>query len=333
MTNQRFRCYLVDRVEGKIRGEVVERSSDDLPPGEVTIDVEYSSLNYKDALAATAHPGVVRKLPHVPGIDAAGKVTESSDPRFKPGDAVLATSYEIGAERWGGWSERLRVPADWVLPLPEGLTPRSAMMFGTAGLTAALSVAALQDHGVLPDGGEVVVTGATGGVGSLAVAILAKLGYRVAAVTGKAEQAAHLLELGAMRVLSREEITVSPEKPLLSAKYAGGVDTVGGMILVTLLRQTDHYGCVAACGLVGGAELPLTVHLFILRGITLAGISTAWTPRERREEMWRRLGGPWKVELPPDLVETTSLARAGEAVERILQGRIAGRVIVALKEV
>ena len=331
MAHDDFRCYLVERIEGEIRRGIAARTLADLPPGEVTIAVHYSSLNYKDALAANAHPGVVRKLPHVPGIDAAGVVVESSDARFQVGDAVIATSYEIGAERWGGWSERLRVPGDWVLPLPEGLSLHSAMMFGTAGLTAALSVATLEEHGVAPDRGEVVVTGATGGVGSLAVALLARLGYRVVAVTGKLEQASRLQALGATRVIGREEITTSAEKPLLSVQYAGGVDTVGGLMLTTLLRQTDHYGCVAACGLVGGAELPLTVHPFILRGVTLAGISTAWTARSRRVEIWRRLASTWHITLPSEMVETIPLEDINAAVLRILEGSIAGRVVVQLR--
>jgi putative YhdH/YhfP family quinone oxidoreductase len=330
MSRDTFRCFFVERVDGELRQSVTERNVAELPPGEVTIRVEYSSLNYKDALAATAHPGVVRKLPHIPGIDAAGEVIESSDPRFRPGDKVIATSYEIGAERWGGWSERLRVPADWVLPLPAGLTTFSAMTLGTAGLTAALCTAALQEHGVLPERGEVVVTGATGGVGSLAVMLLAKLGYRVVAVTGKQHLESRLRDLGAARVIARDEITVPPEKPLLSVKYAGGVDTVGGLMLSTLLRQTDHYGCVAACGLVGGAELPITVHPFILRGITLAGISTAWTNHQRREEIWARLAGPWKVEIPDDMVERVPLEDARAKVEQILQGHVAGRVVLDL---
>jgi acrylyl-CoA reductase (NADPH) len=290
--------------------------------------VEYSSLNYKDALAARAHPGVVRKLPHVPGIDAAGEVLQSSNPRFSPGDRVIATSYEIGAERWGGWSERLRVPADWVLPLPAGISTFTAMALGTAGLTAALSVAALQHQGIESDGQEVVVTGATGGVGSLAVILLTKLGYRVVAVTGKKYHEQTLRNWGAARVIGRDELLAPAEKPLLSAKYAGGVDTVGGLMLSTLIRQTQPYGCVTACGLVGGADLPISVYPFILRGVTLVGISTVDTPRPQRDEIWHRLAGPWRLELPNGFVKTVSLANVAGEVERILAGGVTGRVVV-----
>lgn len=322
------RCFYVEKIDGQVSHSIAQRSVDELPPGDVTIRVEYSSLNYKDALAARAHPGVVRKLPHVPGIDAAGEVVESSDARFTPGQRVIATSYEIGAERWGGWSQRLRVPGDWVLPLPPGLTTRDAMVLGTAGITAALSVAALEEHGVSPDRGEVVVTGATGGVGSLAVMLLGKLGYKVVAVTGKPEHEPQLRQWGASRIIGREELLAPADKPLLSVQYAGGIDTVGGLMLSTLLRRTDHYGCVAACGLVGGVELPISVHPFILRGITLAGISTAWTPRVRREEIWSRLSGRWKLDIPAEAVRSVGLEEVAAEVERILAGQIAGRVIV-----
>jgi putative YhdH/YhfP family quinone oxidoreductase len=264
----------------------------------------------------------------VPGLDAAGRVLQSSDARFRPGDAVIATSYELGAERWGGWSQRLRAPADWVLPMPAGMTAYDAMVLGTAGLTAALSMAALQHHGVSPERGEVVVTGATGGVGSLAVLLLAKLGYRVVAVSGKQEQHARLLQLGASRVIGREELNAPADKPLLSIRYAGGIDTTGGLMLSTLLRQTDHYGCVAACGLVAGTDLPITVYPFILRGITLAGISTAWTPHDARTEIWRLLASDWKLTIPADFVETATLADLRDRVQRILAGRITGRVVV-----
>ncbi len=330
LSREAFRCFFVERIEGKVQQSVVEQSLDRLPQGEVTIRVAYSSLNYKDALAASGHPGVVRNFPHIPGIDAAGEVIASSDSRFSPGDQVIATSYEIGAERWGGWSQVLRVPGDWVLPLPPNFSCFDAMALGTAGLTAALSMAAIQEHGILPERGELVVTGATGGVGSLAVMLASKLGYSVVASTGKADQTWRLRQWGAARVIAREELLVPAEKPLLAATYAAAIDTVGGLTLSTLLRQTNHYGCVTACGLVGGAELPVTVHPFILRGITLAGISTAWTPLPRRQEMWNRLAGAWRLALPPDMVETVTLDKLFDCVTRILAGKIAGRVVVDL---
>lgn len=328
MPQDTFRCFYVEKSDGQVTHSVSQRPVAELPPGDVLIQVEYSSLNYKDALAARAHPGVVRKLPHIPGIDAAGQVIESSDPRFAPGQRVIATSYEIGAERWGGWSQLLRVPGEWVLSLPNALSTRDAMVLGTAGITAALSVAALQEHGITPDQGQVVVTGATGGVGSLAVMLLAKLGYQVVAVTGKPQNEPLLRQWGAAQIIGRDALLAPPEKPLLSVQYAGGIDTVGGLMLSTLLRRIDHYGCVAACGLVGGAELPITVHPFILRGVTFAGISTVGTPMPRREEIWRRLAGPWKIAVPEDVVRSVNLEGVAAEVERILAGAVTGRVVV-----
>jgi len=328
MASDTFRCFYVERVDDQIKQSITQRPVEELPSGDVTIRVEYSSLNYKDALAANAHPGVARRLPHVPGIDAAGVVLQSTDSRFQPGDQVIATSYEIGAERWGGWSELLRVPAEWVLPLPEGLSAFDAMVLGTAGLTAALSVAALQEHGVSPERGEVAVTGATGGVGSLAVMLLAKLGYAVAAVTGKKDREEMLRSWGARRIVAREDMLAPADKPLLSVRFAAGVDTVGGLMLSTLLRQIDQYGCVAACGLVGGMEVPITVYPFILRGVTLAGISTAWTPRPRRDEIWRRLASQWRLAIPDNVVDVVPLHDVGSRIQRILAGQIVGRVVV-----
>src|SRR2546421_1002362 len=229
MNDTTFRCFLVEKdAAGNVRRGIVDRPLAELPPGDVLVRVQFSSLNYKDALAAQAHPGVVRKLPHVPGIDAAGTVVESADNRFKPGDPVVITGYELGASQWGGWAEYVRVPADWIVPLPDGLSLRETMALGTAGFTAAQCVQAIVLNGVTPDAGEIHVTGATGGVGCLAVKLLAKLGYSVVAVTGKKHMAARLYEWGAGRVLSREEAVSVSDKPLLSAFWAGAVDTVGG---------------------------------------------------------------------------------------------------------
>ena len=279
MAPQDLKCYLVDRdSSGTVTAGMAERSMDELPEGDVLIRVAFSSLNYKDAMAATGHPGVVKRFPHVPGVDAAGTVVASDVGEFAAGDQVLATGYDIGATRWGGWAEFIRVPHEWIVPLPEGLTPREAMILGTAGLTAAFCVDTLQKHDIQPDSGPVVVTGATGGVGSVAVAILGKLGYDVAAVTGKAEAHDYLRRLGATQILAREEVDDRSGRPLLSGRWAGGVDTVGGNILGTLLRSLRHGGCVAACGLAGSNELPVTVYPFILRAVTLTGIDAAWCP-------------------------------------------------------
>jgi putative YhdH/YhfP family quinone oxidoreductase len=324
-----FTCYVVERdANGRFKGGVGRRSLSDLPEGEVLIRVAYSSLNYKDALAATGRPGVARKFPHVPGIDAAGEVAESSVPQFRAGQKVLVTGYELGAGRWGGWAEYVRVPAEWVIPLPDGLSLVESMRFGTAGFTAALSVDALKRHEITPQSGEVVVTGATGGVGCLAVAILAKLGYPVVAVTGKADQHDWLKQLGATRTIGRADVDVQGGNPLLKSIWAGAVDTVGGNILATLLRSTQIAGCVTACGLVAGPELSTTVFPFILRGVTLCGIDTGWTRRERRLELWRLLAGEWKPDRLAEVSKEVSLKDVDEPVQRILAGGIVGRTVV-----
>lgn len=330
--NSSFRCYLVSKdPAGKFSGQIASQPLANLPAGDVLLKVEYSSLNYKDALAATGHPGVARKFPHVPGIDAAGTVVESNSPSVKPGDTVLATSYELGASRWGGWAEYVRVPAEWVLPMPSGLSPQDAMILGTAGLTAAMSAQTLIQHGVQPDSGDIVVTGATGGVGCLSVMLLAKLGYRVTAVTGKAVwQEGGLRGLGASAVVGREEVNDASGKPLLPPRWAGAVDTVGGQTLATLLRQTNSNGCVCACGLVGGADLALTVYPFLLRGVTLAGIDSAYCPRERRLALWNKLASDWKLDRLDSIATVVSLDEIGTQVPRILAGQVSGRVVVAL---
>ena len=245
-----FTCYVVEKDQDQVKSGLSRRSLSDLPEGEVLIRVHYSSLNYKDGLAATGKPGVARKFPHIPGIDAAGEVAESTSPEFQKGQKVLVTGYDLGAGRWGGWSEYARVPAEWVIPLPPGLSLVESMQLGTAGFTAALSVYALRHHEITPQSGEIVVTGATGGVGCLAVSMLGKLGYTVVAVTGKADRHDWLKELGAARVIGRGDVDVKGGNPLLKAAWGGAVDTVGGNVLATLLRSTQIGGCVTACGLV-----------------------------------------------------------------------------------
>jgi len=331
MNNTAFRCYLVEKdAVGNVLRRVTERSLANLPPGEVLVRVEFSSLNYKDALAAQGNPGVVRKLPHVPGIDAAGTVVESADARFKSGAQVVITGYELGAGQWGGWAEYVRVPADWIVPLPQGLSLKETMVLGTAGFTAAQCVQAIVLNGVKPEDGEIIVTGATGGVGCLAVKLLAKLGYSAVAVTGKSELKSRLYEWGAARVLSREEAVNTTDRPLLSAFWAGAVDTVGGQTLTTIVRETKPYGVVAACGLVGGTDLKLTVHPFILRGVTLAGIGSALLPYDRRLEIWRKLSHEWRLEGLDKLTTTIGLDDVEQYVQRILKGEIIGRTVIAL---
>lgn len=329
MKPETFRCHLVRKTNsGAIEGALETRPTSELPPGEVLIRVSYSSLNYKDALSATGKPGVVRKLPHVPGIDAAGTVVESSTDSLRPGDEVLVTGYELGVERWGGWAEYVRVPVDWVHLLPAKLSLEQSMILGTAGFTAGLCIHALLSRRVEPGAGDVAVTGATGGVGVIAVQILSKLGYPVVAVSGKEEKHPWLRELGATRVVAREEVYDTSRKPLLSSRWAGAVDTVGGTTLATLLRATLPGGCVAACGLVGGADLPLTVYPFILRGVSLAGVDSVWCPREVREEIWSLLANEWRPEQLDSLASRVSLMEIGDQVGHILAGNATGRVVV-----
>jgi len=327
-----LRCFLV-RKAGKheISSAVESRPLYELPAGDVLIRVAYSSVNYKDAMGATGHPGVARKFPHVPGIDASGTIVRSSADGLNVGDSVLVTSYELGVERWGGWAEYIRVPSAWVVPLPDSLSPATSMMLGTAGLTAGLCVDALLCHSVTKETGPILVTGATGGVGSLAVMLLAKLGYEVVAVSGKTERADWLRDLGASKIITREEVMYESSRPLLTARWAGAVDTVGGGMLASLLRQIGNEGCVAVCGVVGGADLPTSVYPFILRGITLRGVDSAWCPMTLRRTIWDRLAGPWTLESLPTVCETVRLNELPGEVDRLLAGSHVGRTLVDVR--
>ncbi len=330
-----FRCLLVDKPHAGAESatpisQIVRLSSERLPLGEVTIRAAYSSLNYKDALAFQGHRGVVKHLPHIPGVDVAGVVVDSSSPNIREGDQVLVTGYELGQSHWGGWSELVRVPADWIVQLPPGLSLRESMIFGTAGFTAAQSVMALERNEVEPSSGEIVVTGATGGVGSLAVRLLAHLGYEVVAVTGKQEQHESLLNLGAKRVLARGDIVEESQRPMLSAQWAGAVDTVGGAMLNSLLRSTRYGGCITACGLVAGAELSMTVYPFLLRGVSLCGIASADCPVAKRRQIWELLAGPWKPDNLEKYVAEVELEELPHEIEKILSGQVVGRVVVKL---
>lgn len=326
-----FRCFYVEKdAAGSLTRGVRELPREKLGTDEVLVRVEYSSLNYKDALAAGGHPGVVRSLPHIPGIDAAGVVEETSSSKVRAGQRVVITGYDLGAGHWGGWSEYVRIPADWIVSLPAGMSLQETMILGTAGFTAAQCVLALETNGIGPDAGEVVVTGATGGVGSLAVKMLAQLGYHVVAVTGKSQLAPQLQAWGAKQVIGRDEVLNTSTKPLLSSRWAAAVDTVGGQTLTTIIRQTKDYGVVAACGLVGGSDLPLTVHPFLLRGVILAGIASAALPYGRRMEIWELLSGPWKVSGLAELATEVPLAGIEEKVQQILKGEIVGRTVVKM---
>jgi len=329
MTSENFPALVVRKPNGGDATAVIESiSSDQLPPGEVTVRVAWSSLNYKDALALEGHPGVVGNFPHVPGIDLAGEVAASDDPRFSPGDPVLATGYGLGERHWGGFSLFCRLPAEHVVPLPTSLSPEDAMVYGTAGFTAGLCVTAIQDHGIEPSDGDVLVTGSSGGVGSIAVAILARLGYRVVAVTGKTEAHELLRYLGAAEIVGRDEVSDDSGPPMLKARWAAAVDTVGGATLSTVLRSTRRHGCVAACGLVGGDRIePLTVYPFILRGVTLAGIDSVECPMDRRVDVWQKLAGEWRVDL--DAIRTViSLEEVIDYAQRIKRGGLMGRTVV-----
>jgi acrylyl-CoA reductase (NADPH) len=327
-TSDHFQCLLVEQAGNSTKASVTRLPVSSLPDDELTVQVEYSSLNYKDALACQGHRGIIKSLPHIPGVDAVGRIQSSRSERFKPGDWVVVTGNDLGQGHWGGWSELISIPAAWAVPLPASLTPKEAMILGTAGFTAAQSVLALQRNEIHPGDGEVVVTGATGGVGSLAVRLLAELGYQVTAVTGKSEQHAALLAVGAKQVVGREAILADAKRPLLSATWAGAVDTVGGDMLTSLLRSTKYGGCVTACGLVAGAELSMTVYPFLLRGVTLCGIASADCPYDKRTKIWELLGGAWKLGNLAAMVTEVGLAELPNQVDRILAGQVAGRVIV-----
>lgn len=329
MSPESFRCFLVQKTgAGAIEAAIESRPLRELPSGDVLIRVQCSSLNYKDALATQGHPGVVTRFPHVPGIDAAGVVEQSGSARFQPGDQVLCTGYEQGSQRWGGWAEFIRAPADWVVPVPSGLTVDETMILGTAGFTAAQCVFSLEEHGVTPGSGPVIVTGATGGVGCIAIMLLAKCGYEVTAVSGKPDRYDWLRSLGAADIISRDDASDDSNRPLLSTRWAGGVDTVGGQPLSTMLRSVKHRGCVSACGLVAGAELSLTVYPFILRGVTLDGIDSANCPYDRRVKIWERLAGEWRLGDVPNLVSEITLNEINDTVANMLRGETVGRILV-----
>ncbi len=325
----RFRAMVVEEdADGVFVQRLVTRSIEQLPPGELLIRVQFSSLNFKDALSATGHRGVTRHYPHTPGIDAAGIVIDSTAAAFAAGDAVIVTGFDLGMNTPGGFGQYIRVPASWAVPMPAGLTPRESMIYGTAGLTAALSILQLEDHGLTPQSGEVLVTGASGGVGCVAVGILAKAGYAVTAASGKSEAKPFLTDLGAREVISRAEIEDASGKPLLKERWAGVVDSVGGKILSSSIRATRYGGAVSCCGLVASAELALTVHPFILRGVSLLGIDSAYCPAALRARAWGKLAGVWNLAPRERIAREVRLEDVKEEVDRMLAGRQIGRVLV-----
>ncbi len=326
-----FRALVVsEKNDGSARREILTRKVDELPPGDVLIRVEYSSLNFKDALSASIHKGITRSYPHTPGVDAAGVVAESSVEEFAAGDRVIVTGYDLGMNTSGGFGGYIRVPVDWVVPTPENLTSREAMTYGTAGFTAALSVYRLERHGLTPDRGDVVVTGATGGVGSMGVMMLARSGYKVVASTGKLAEEDYLKELGAAEVIHRDEVNDSSGKPLLPRRWAGAIDTVGGTPLSRLLAAMDYEGGIATCGNVAGNSFETTVYPLILRGAALIGINTSTTPNELRRELWNRMASDWKPGFLPEMAQTIQIEELESAITHILNGNLSRRVVIEI---
>ncbi|MCF6780985.1 YhdH/YhfP family quinone oxidoreductase [Stutzerimonas stutzeri] len=319
-----------ENAEGRFITQVVERNTADLPAGEVLIRVSYSSLNYKDALSASGNRGVTRNYPHTPGIDAAGTVAESSVAEFAPGDEVIVTGYDLGMNTAGGFGQYIRVPAAWVIKRPSGLSLREAMILGTAGLTAALCIDKLEQAGLEPGEAPVLVTGATGGVGSIAVMLLARLGYKVAAVTGKADQAEFLQGLGASQVVERSALQAGAEKPLLKEQWAGAVDTVGGDILFNVVKSLQRGASAACCGLTAGVGFQASVLPFILRGVNLLGVDSVEIPLVVKASMWDKLSLQWKLPDLDTLVQEIALDELPAAIERILAGQQVGRMLVRL---
>ena len=324
-----FKALLVEKDdEGKTSASVQDLDDSRLPDGDVTVAVDYSTVNYKDGLCIGPGGGLVRTYPHVPGIDFAGTVETSSDDRYKPGDKVVLTGWRVGEVWWGGYAQKACVKADWLVPLPDGLTTRDAMAIGTAGFTAMLAVMALEDHGLKPGNGPVLVTGAAGGVGSVATAILANLGYEVAAVTSRPETEDYLKSLGATQIVARDEINETVKRPLESETWAGCIDAVGGAMLARVLGQMKYGASVAAVGLAGGAGLPATVIPFILRGVNLLGIDSVMRPHEDRIRAWTRLASDLPMEKLHAMIQPATLSDLPDLGAAILKGQVKGRVVV-----
>ncbi len=322
-----FNALVLTQVAGKTQAHIQALTTDDLPAGDVLIAVDYSSLNYKDGLAVTGTGKIIRDFPMVPGIDLAGSVLESNDTRYKVGDQVIVTGWGVGERYWGGYAQQARVKADWLVPLPNGLSTQQAMIIGTAGLTAMLCVMALQDGGVQPDAGKVVVTGAAGGVGSITVLLLAQLGYHVVAVTGRPDTHAYLSSLGAKEFLTRDAM-LQAARPLENQQWIGAVDVVGGSILSRVLAEMQYNGTVAACGLANSFKLDTTVMPFILRNVRLQGVDSVSCPFTRRQQAWQRLAAELPASAYTELSQVIALAAVPEAAQAIIEGKIQGRVLV-----
>lgn len=325
-----MQALVLEQADGKTVSAVKTVSPDALPEGNVTVDIDWSSLNYKDALAITGKGKIIRQFPMVPGIDFAGKVHHSEDPRFHVGQQVLLTGWGVGEHHWGGLAEQARVNADWLVPVPEGLDGRKAMIIGTAGFTAMLCVMALEEGGIMPDSGEILVTGASGGVGSTAVALLSALGYHVVAVSGRPSTHAYLTQLGAKEILSREAFS-GETRPLEKQRWAGAIDTAGDKVLASVLAQMQYGGVVAACGLAAGFALPTTVMPFILRNVRLQGVDSVNTPQPRRTDAWRRLVKDLPARFYTDAAREITLNEAAASAAQLLSNAITGRTLVKIR--
>ncbi len=327
-----FKAFVVNKTETDFTADFEKLTMDKLPEGDVTINVAYSSVNYKDGLASIPNGKIVRSYPFVPGIDLAGTVVDSKDDRYKEGDQVIVTSYELGVSHFGGYSEYTRVPAEWIVPLPEGLSLQEAMAIGTAGFTAALSVHRLEQNGLKPEDGPVLVTGATGGVGSMAVAMLAKRGYTVEASTGKKEAHDFLKKLGAAEVISREDVLPEKMRPLDQQRWAAAVDPVGGKTLAAITSKLKYNGAVAVSGLTGGGEVPATVFPFILRAVDILGVDSVNYPAGPRQELWQRLASDLKPDNLSELERVIPFEELPDSLSSILKGEMTGRTVVKISE-
>lgn len=331
--NKNFKAMVVSETSDRsYKSEILNRSIEDLPEGDILIEVKYSSLNYKDALSSIGNKGVTRNYPHTPGIDGAGLVVESNNDEFKVNDEVLVTGYDLGMNTWGAFGEYIRVPSSWVVKLPENLSLKESMMYGTAGFTAGLSVYKLLKSGLKPEDGEILVTGASGGVGSTAIKILSSLNYSVIAATGKLEERENLRALGAKDIIDRAELEETSNRPLLKSRWAGVVDTVGGDILANAIKTTNYGGSITCCGNVASGDLLTSVYPFILRGISLLGVDSVQCDMDTRLKIWDHLSKDWKVDNLSDNVEEVSLEEISEKITLMLQGKHKGRTIIKIKK-
>ena len=330
MANRSFKAFQVREEGDNFIQEIVNRSIDDLPDNDTLVRVKFAALNYKDALSATGHKGVTKNYPHTPGVDAVGVVESSKGNKYSEGDEVIVTSYDLGMNTSGGFAEYISVPAQWVVPKPKELTLAESMIFGTAGFTAGLSIFKMEQNGQKPENGPILVTGASGGVGSMAVSVLAKAGYEVIASTGKPEAYNYLEQLGASRCISREEVNDQSGRPLLKPQWAGAIDTVGGNTLTIAIKACQKHGNVAACGLVGNNSFESTIYPFIIKGVNLLGIETATHPMPERILVWEKLANEWKIDHFDQIGEFIKLEELSENIDKILAGKISGRKVVTL---